>query len=126
VLDLIDARHRSKIGTYVNNGVLHFRRTQAEPGGSKTGMLTQVFEPAGQVNDSQAWKPKPTGIPEAIKLLFPDPITIGAMGTPSKTAPRPKPEPPSSNSSLSSLHCRKPPRVRRFKPCSTRSANPSP
>lgn len=79
MLDLLDARHRSKIEPYVNNGVIHLRRTQAEPGSSKKDILTQVFEPAGQLSDSQAWKPNPTGIPEAIKLLFPEPITIGAM-----------------------------------------------
>lgn len=70
-LDTLDATHRKKIAKYVLNEELTIRRTQEIPGAA--GSLT-VLDPA-----TGDWEPNPTGIDQAVKALFPDPIRIGAM-----------------------------------------------
>ena len=78
LLDLLDDRHRSKIVSFIQNGVLRFRQVQETPGGSKSDIKLEIFDPV-EVGVGGVWKPNPSGIPEAIKKLFPEPITIGAM-----------------------------------------------
>ena len=70
-LEMLSPTHRNKISPHVRDGVLRIRRSQAVPGGETT--LT-VFDP--EIDD---WVPNPTGIDNAVKALFPDPIRIGAM-----------------------------------------------
>lgn len=42
-------------------------------------MQVEVRNPAVRAEDENAWQVNPTGIPQAIQTLFPDPIFIGAM-----------------------------------------------
>lgn len=78
LLDLLDGRHRSKITSFISDNQLRFRLVQASPGGKKSDIKQEIHDPAA-TEDDERWKPNPAGIPEAIKKLFPEPITIGAM-----------------------------------------------
>jgi predicted ATP-dependent endonuclease of OLD family len=60
--------HKSKIEQFVDNAQLKIKRTQS--GSEKPDLL--VF-------DGTEWKKNPTGIDNAIKKLFPEPIRIGEM-----------------------------------------------
>ena len=78
LLGLLDPRHRSKITPFIQDESLRFRQVQAKPGGSKRDISLEIYDPAVPAS-ANAWKLNPAGIPEAIKRLFPEPITIGAM-----------------------------------------------
>lgn len=78
VLALLNDRHRAKIKPFIADGTLSFRHTQSTPGGSKKDLDLKIFDPAA-TDTADPWRPYPTGIPEAIKALFPEPIIIGAM-----------------------------------------------
>lgn len=75
LLDRLDARHRSKVQPFVIDETIQIRREQTQPGTPKNSTL-HVFDPT-QTTDP--WRINPAGIPEALKVLFPEPIVIGAM-----------------------------------------------
>lgn len=75
VLDRLDPRHRSRIEPFVVNGTIQIRREQDQPGPPRNSIL-QILD---QTNSDGEWRANPTGIPEAIKALFPEPVVIGAM-----------------------------------------------
>lgn len=75
VLNRLDARHRNRVEPFVVNETIQMRRTQDQPGPSRNSVL-QVLD---QSNATGEWRANPTGIPEAIKALFPEPLVIGAM-----------------------------------------------
>lgn len=79
LLDAMPANQKNAITPYLVNGDLTLRRTMAQPGNAASAKL-EVRDPAvpGE-NDADAWKPSPTGIPQALKALFPDVIRIRAM-----------------------------------------------
>ncbi len=80
VLDQLDDKHRSRIEPFIREGFLDIRRIQLEPGSGKKATELYVYDPTvGNIQNDDAWPKNPTGIPEAIKALFPEPIIIGAM-----------------------------------------------
>ena len=74
ILDNINPTHRTRIEPYLENGKLKVRRQQLVPEAAAGQFRFEVYNP----ND-QDWQNNPTGIDNAIKDLFPDPIYIGAM-----------------------------------------------
>ena len=72
-------KHRTKIQPYILEGKLQVRRTQLDPGAKKGDIAFEVRDPAVADEAEGAWKPNPSGIDNALKALFPEPITIGAM-----------------------------------------------
>lgn len=78
-LTALAEKHRTKIKPYIQEGQLHVRRTQTEPGAKKSDILLEVRDPTAGDMEKGAWKPNPSGINNALKALFPEPIAIGAM-----------------------------------------------
>lgn len=79
VLDGLDERHRAKIEPYCTDESLRIQVVQSAPGVGKKGIETRVREHGDEEEESGEWKKAPTGIPEALYALFPEPIEIGAM-----------------------------------------------
>lgn len=79
VIDSLGDTHKPRITPFIKDGVIHIRREQPKPDGSKSDIKLRVRDPSKPDNDANAWKENPTGIPAAIEALFPEPITIGAM-----------------------------------------------
>lgn len=80
VLKLLDEAHRRKIEPYCSGQQLRLRRRQDQPGASVQSIALEVRDPkVADDADEEAWKPTPTGIGNALKVLFPEPIVIGAM-----------------------------------------------
>lgn len=75
ILQNIDAAHRARIEPFLNAGKLTIKRTQDAPNQSIAAIRLFVLDP----NDNETWQNNPTGIDNAIKDLFPEPIHIGAM-----------------------------------------------
>jgi putative ATP-dependent endonuclease of OLD family len=75
ILDNIDHTHRTRIEPFLANETLTVKRIQASPSQSAAQIKLQVLDPT----DGITWKDNPTGIDNAIKDLFPEPIHIGAM-----------------------------------------------
>jgi len=79
ILDRLDGKHRSKIEPLIDDGTLALQRIQYEPGVSAKQIKLQVPDQVEADGSIATWKDQPGGIPEALKALFPEPITIGAM-----------------------------------------------
>ena len=80
VLDLLEENHRGKIEPFCPSGRFRFRYVQESPGGGKTAYQLLVRDPQVENEEADnAWRKNPTGIPGAVKKLFPDPIHIEAM-----------------------------------------------
>lgn len=79
MLDRLEPGHRKKMAPFVQHGRMGLRRLQAEPGGGKAAAKLEVRNPAIEADAEGAWQTMPTGIPQAIQVLFPEPIFIGAM-----------------------------------------------
>jgi putative ATP-dependent endonuclease of OLD family len=79
VLEQLEDNHRKKIEPLVADGVLPLRRVQFEPGASTKQIKLQVPDEVAPDGTVSTWKDQPGGIPEALKKLLPEPITIGAM-----------------------------------------------
>ncbi|WP_254432047.1 ATP-dependent endonuclease [Aquisalimonas sp. 2447] len=90
-------KHRTKIEPYIQDGQLHVRRTQHSPGAKKAEILLEVRDPNAEDDSDAAWKPNPSGIDNALKALFPEPISIGAMEDAAEDATKAKTPPPSAN-----------------------------
>jgi len=73
-IDALPANQQQQIEKYLHNGTLRFRRRQDSPGVKATDIKIEVFDP---VNNN--WIANPTGIDNAIGVLFPEPIFIEAM-----------------------------------------------
>ncbi len=74
VLDGLEKSHRTKIEPLCADKTLAIRRFQPAPSRSVKDVDLQVID-----NDTEEWKKAPTGIPNALSALFPEPIEIGAM-----------------------------------------------
>jgi len=72
-------KHRTRIEPFIRDGRVHVRRTQHSPGAKKTEIMLEVRDPTAEDDSDAAWKPNPSGIDNALKALFPEPISIGAM-----------------------------------------------
>lgn len=79
MLDRLEAGHRRKIAPFILNDKMVIRRVQAEPGGGKAAAKLEVCKPDVDGEAEGEWQGPPTGIPQAIQALFPDPLFIGAM-----------------------------------------------
>lgn len=75
ILENIDQTHRGRIEPFLNDETLRIKRIQETPGQAVAQMKLMVLDP----QDGITWQSNPTGIDNAIKDLFPDPIQIGAM-----------------------------------------------
>jgi putative ATP-dependent endonuclease of OLD family len=74
----VEVKHRSRIEPLLmDGGVLRIRRSMDVPCSAKTAVLS-VRDASGG-NDGE-WVSNPTGIPEALKALFPEPMVIGVNG----------------------------------------------
>jgi putative ATP-dependent endonuclease of the OLD family len=78
LLDLLNESHRRKIAPFISDNQLRFCLTQTTPGCKKNEIQQEIHDPTA-TKEEDRWKPNPSGIFEAIKKLFPEPITIGAM-----------------------------------------------
>ena len=74
ILDNLNDNHRQRIEPFLNSESLTIRRTQLVPNATAAQIRLEVLNPT----DGQ-WQNNPTGIDNAIKDLFPEPIHIGAM-----------------------------------------------
>eukprot|EP01093_Parvamoeba_rugata_P017973 TRINITY_DN745_c0_g4_i1.p1 TRINITY_DN745_c0_g4~~TRINITY_DN745_c0_g4_i1.p1 ORF type:complete len:250 (+),score=56.07 TRINITY_DN745_c0_g4_i1:126-875(+) len=74
ILDNLNDTHRQRIEPFLNSESLTIRRTQLVPNATAAQIRLEVLNPT----DGQ-WQNNPTGIDNAIKDLFPEPIHIGAM-----------------------------------------------
>jgi energy-coupling factor transporter ATP-binding protein EcfA2 len=70
--------HESKVRPYIDNAVLTIRRTQNSPGAPVKEISLEVKKPGANDADDE-WAPNPTGIDQAVGLIFPEAIHIGAM-----------------------------------------------
>lgn len=81
LLESLEENHRTSISPYVRNNVFYIRMEQSTPGGGKT--LRKLYVSTG--DDTQAddtvwtWKPNPSGLPEALQIIFPEPIFVESM-----------------------------------------------
>lgn len=75
ILDNIDQTHRTRIEPFLLNDCLTIKRVQDTPNQSVAQIKLFVLDPA----DGVTWQNNPTGIDNAVKDLFPEPIHIGAM-----------------------------------------------
>jgi putative ATP-dependent endonuclease of the OLD family len=73
-LQLLPPNQQSQLTPYVIEGVLKFRRRQDSPGGTAAQLRIDVFD-----FSTQTWTVNPTGLDNAIGVLFPDPLYIEAM-----------------------------------------------
>ena len=76
LLEKLEAKHRARIEPLVMDGTLRMRRAMPVPGAPKSATL-QLWD--ANLQPEAGWANNPTGIPEAIKALFPEPVVIGAM-----------------------------------------------
>jgi hypothetical protein len=79
ILDRLDGKHRGKIEPLIDDGALTLQRIQYEPGVPARQIKLQVPDQVEADGTVARWKDQPGGIPEALKALFPESITIGAM-----------------------------------------------
>ncbi|QTO43639.1 ATP-dependent nuclease [Burkholderia latens] len=71
---LLPPNQRAQIEPYIAQGALRFRRRQDVPNAPAAQIKVDVFNP--QTNE---WVANPTGLDNAIGVLFPDPLYIEAM-----------------------------------------------
>jgi putative ATP-dependent endonuclease of OLD family len=71
---LLPANQQTQVAPFVQNGNIRFRRRQDAPGVAATQVRIEVFNP-----NTQQWANNPTGLDNAIAVLFPDPLYIQAM-----------------------------------------------
>lgn len=74
ILENLNATHRQRIEPFLDSESLTIKRTQLVPNATAAQIRLEVLNPS----DGQ-WQSNPTGIDNAIKDLFPEPIHIGAM-----------------------------------------------
>lgn len=79
VLSLLEDRHASRIRPFLDKDCLRIRRYQPSPRCGAGDIRLKVFDPSKSSPDPDAWNDNPTGIDNAISLLFPEPIDIAAM-----------------------------------------------
>lgn len=78
LLNLLTANHRNSIQPYIVNDQLKIKRVQNQANDSVTNIRLFVHD-ANAVNPAQPWVANPNGIDNALLVLFPEPIHIGAM-----------------------------------------------
>ncbi|WP_026305909.1 ATP-dependent endonuclease [Thioalkalivibrio sp. ALMg9] len=79
ILNQLEDEHRRRIEPLIGEGELVLRRIQYEPNVSTRQIKLQVPDKIEADGSVSSWRDHPGGIPEALKNLFPEPITVGAM-----------------------------------------------
>lgn len=74
VIDVLPERQRGQVAPHVVDEVLRVKRTQATPNARAADIQLSVWDP--RVAD---WTPNPVGIDNALAVILPEPIRIGAM-----------------------------------------------
>lgn len=85
LLDLMPPRQKSSIENYVQNGTLKIRRVQEAPNAKAAEIRISVWDDS--TND---WVVNPTGLDNALSVLLPEPIRIGAMENAAEDASKAK------------------------------------
>jgi predicted ATP-dependent endonuclease of OLD family len=78
LLNLLPQNHRNSIQPYIVNDKLKIKRVQNQPNDSAANIRLFVHDP-NAANPAQPWVANPNGIDNALNVLFPEPIHIGAM-----------------------------------------------
>lgn len=78
LLNLLPQNHRNSIQPYIVNDQLKIKRVQNQPNDTAANIRLFVHDP-NAANPAQPWVANPNGIDNALTVLFPDPIHIGAM-----------------------------------------------
>ncbi|MES2429309.1 MAG: AAA family ATPase [Bacteroidota bacterium] len=78
LLQLLTLNHRNSISPYIVNDQLRIKRIQSQPSDTSANIKLFVFDP-NAADPAQPWIANPNGIDNALNVLFPDPIHIGAM-----------------------------------------------
>ena len=73
-ISMLPPNQQTQIGRFVSNSRLTFRRIQETPNARAIDIKIEVLDPA-----TGNWTANPTGIDNAISVLFPEPIFIEAM-----------------------------------------------
>lgn len=85
LLDLMPDRQRSSIETYIQNETLKIRRVQESPSVKVSEIRLSVWN-----HTENAWAVNPTGLDNAISVLLPEPIRVGAMENAAEDASKAK------------------------------------
>jgi hypothetical protein len=78
ILSQLAENHRSSIQPFLFTDTLYIKRTQPQPNVAVAQIRLLVKDPAN-MGTANEWRANPTGLDQAIQVLFPDPINIGAM-----------------------------------------------
>ncbi|MER1939892.1 AAA family ATPase [Castellaniella sp. FW104-16D08] len=80
ILELIpEPKHRAAIAPYCTSGSIWIRVVANEPGTKKVACEVFDFETYHGNDLPLAWRPYPTGLPQAVSALLPDALCIDAM-----------------------------------------------
>ncbi|MCH7727813.1 MAG: AAA family ATPase [Planctomycetes bacterium] len=80
ILEKLEPRHKTAILPYCTEASIRIRRRQDSPGGGTNAIKNLVRDPQVEDENSEgAWRSFPTGIPQALTVLFPAPIQVEAM-----------------------------------------------
>jgi putative ATP-dependent endonuclease of the OLD family len=78
ILGQLPANQQTAIQPYLFTNALHIKRTQGQPNAGAKAISLLVRDPAN-IGNANEWRNAPTGLPQALEVLFPEPIHIGAM-----------------------------------------------
>lgn len=78
ILDQLPANQQTAIQPYLFTDILYIKRVQAQPNTGVATVNLLVKDPAN-IGTPNEWRNAPTGLPQALEVLFPEPILIGAM-----------------------------------------------
>lgn len=78
LLDRIATNHKESIRPFVKDETLQIKRVQIKPKDSATNIKLYVRK-QDAAEGEDPWRANPTGITNAIKAIFPEPILIGAI-----------------------------------------------
>lgn len=74
-INLLSDNAQRQIHPFISQGTIKVRRTQEAPGARATDIRFEVFDAA----TPGGWRNNPTGIDNALAVMLPEPIRIGAM-----------------------------------------------
>jgi putative ATP-dependent endonuclease of OLD family len=78
ILSQLPANQQTAVQPFLFGDMLHIQRTQTVPNAGVAGVNLLVRDPAN-IGTADEWRNAPTGLPQALEVLFPEPIHIGAM-----------------------------------------------
>lgn len=78
ILNQLPENQRTSIEPFLFSDSLFIKRIQAQPGLPVAQIRLLVKDPAN-IGTANEWRANPTGLDQALQVLFPEPIQIGAM-----------------------------------------------